>query len=269
MNNQLTILLISYDGYSDMWPAFFECKEKFWSDCPYSTVLVNNEKEFTAPNTKVIHCGKDAQWSTRTRKALQSIDTKYVLFLLEDLFISETVVTKDIERAVNLMEKDDILYYKIMNFSKIDTPIYNDYEYLKIIPASLPYGISLLAAIWNKDFFLDVLGSEDYNPWIFEVRRLEEEKSNKEPEKLIGVYDSRNIMNICHMVVQGKYLRKAVRKMEKNGIHVDTDSRKIMTIYENFIYSLKLFVSRYTDKHSVLRMILRKIGPVSIVKKNT
>ena len=269
MERRLTILLVSYDGYSDMWPTFFECKDTFWSDCPYPVVLANNEKDIDIRNVRVINCGKDAQWSTRTRKALESIDTKYVMFLLEDLFISDVVKTEKIERAIDLMDKEGINYYKIMTFSKINTNNFKNYEYLKQIPASLPYGISLQAAIWEKNHFLEMIGAEDYNPWVFEVRRLEDEKNSNEPYKLVGVYDNRNIMNICHMVVQGKFLRKAVKKMLQLGIHVDTNSRKIMSRRENFIYNLKLLVSSYTDKHQAARKILRFVGPASVVNKNT
>lgn len=203
MNNRLTLLLVSYDGYGDMWPTFFECKERFWSNCPYPIVLSNNVRAFEAKGLRVINCGFDAQWSTRTRKALESIDTKYVMFLLEDLFISDVVETGDIESALDLMDKDGISYYKIMTFSKIKTPSYMGEEYLHIIPASMPYGISLQAAIWEKSFFLDMIGKGDYNPWVFEVERLEEEQNTTEPNKVVGVFDDRNMLNICHMVVQG------------------------------------------------------------------
>ena len=268
MKNRLTLLLVSYDGYSDMWPTFFECKKRFWKDCPYPMVLANNEKSVDIKDLHVINCGKEAQWSTRTRKALENIDTKYVMFLLEDLFISAEVKTEYIEEALDLMENDSIKYYKIMTFSKIKTPNYKGIKYLHRIPASLSYGISLQAAIWDKNHFLDMVGSDDYNPWVFEVDRLEEEQMAEEPEKLLGVFDSRNILNICHMVVQGKYLPKAVSKMKSVGIEADTNTRDIMTFKENFVYRLKLLVSSYTDSHPKLRGFLRVLGPSSVVNNN-
>ena len=268
MKERLTLLLVSYDGYSDMWPTFFECKEKFWPDCPYPMVLANNEKGMDISNLRIINCGKDAQWSTRTRKALESIDTKYVLFLLEDLFISGVVKTEHIENALNLMDEDGIDYYKIMTFSKIKTPLYKGIDYLHRIPASLPYGVSLQAAIWEKNHFLEVVGKDDYNPWVFEIERLEEEQRTKEPEKLLGVFDSRNVLNICHMVVQGKYLPDSVAHMENVGIKVDTTLRETMSWKEDFIYTLKDFIAPFTDRHPRIRNFLRVIGPKSVVSKN-
>ena len=239
MRDNLTLLLVSYDGYSDMWPTFFECKEHFWPDCPYPIVLTNNEKSFKAQNLSVINCGKEAQWSTRTRVALESIESKYVLFLLEDLFISDKVKTEDIQTAIDLMEKDNLDYYKIMTFSKIRTKSYKGIDYLHEIPASLPYGISLQAAIWKREYFLKMIGSEVYNPWVFEVRRLEEEQNCSNSGAIVGVFDDRNILNICHMVVQGKYLPRSVSTIRSKGIRIETSSRPIMSWKENLIYSVK------------------------------
>lgn len=267
MNNELTLLLVSYDGYSDMWPTFFECKEKFWSDCPYPIVLANNEKDFKAGNLEVINCGKEAQWSTRTRKALENIDTKYVMFLLEDLFISDKVKTEHIEGALDLMDKDSIDYYKIMTFTKFRTPLYKGIDHLHEIPASWPYGISLQAAIWNREYFLEMVGKEDYNPWVFEVNRLEEEENATDPQKVVGVFDDRNILNICHMVVQGKYLRGAVSRMEKVGVKIDTAARGLMPWKDNLIYSIKEIVVPFTDRHPRIRNFLRAIGPESVAGK--
>lgn len=269
MNSELTLLLVSYDGYGDMWPAFFECKNKFWPDCPYPLVLSNNIKPFDAPNVRVINCGKNAQWSTRTRMALESVSSKYVMFLLEDLFISDKVHTSDIQEALQLMERDNLDYYKLMTFTKINTPMYKDNDYLHVIPASLPYGISLQAAIWKREFFQSMIGNDDYNPWVFEVERLHEEENASEPDKVVGVFDDRNVINICHMVVQGKYLPKSVERMEKVGIKIDTASREVMSWRENLIYSIKLLVVPFTNRHPQIRNFLRAIGPKSVVRQNT
>ena len=260
--------MVSYDGYSDMWPTFFECKKKFWKDCPYPMVLANNEKSVDIKDLHVINCGKEAQWSTRTRIALESIESKYVLFLLEDLFISDKVNTEEIQAAIELMEKDNLDYYKIMTFSKIGTRNYKGIQYLHEIPASWPYGISLQAAIWNREYFLEMVGEEDYNPWVFEVDRLEEEENAADPQKVVGVFDDRNIMNICHMVVQGKYLRGAVSRMEKVGVKVDTGARGMMPWKDYLVYSIKELVVPFTDRHPHIRNFLRAIGPESVASKN-
>ena len=119
MKNNLTILVVSYDGYRDMWNDFFNCKKLNWPDCPYETVLANNIDDFQYEGVRVINCGKDAQWSTRTRKALEAINTKYVCFMLEDFFISKKVETTVIEDVLKTMETNEIKYYKLLSLSKL------------------------------------------------------------------------------------------------------------------------------------------------------
>ena len=53
-NSDLSIVVVSYDGYSDLWEDFFALKNKYWTDCPYPTYLANNIKEFQFMNVNVI-----------------------------------------------------------------------------------------------------------------------------------------------------------------------------------------------------------------------
>ena len=265
----MTILVVSYDGYSDLWDNFFKCKELYWRDCPYETVLANNKLEYKRDGVRVIHCGSDAQWSTRARTALKSIDSKYVCFLLEDFFISSFVDSSLVEGALNLMEQDSLKYYKLLSFSKIRTPQYKNKFGIKEIPNNLNYGVSLLAAIWEKDYFLEKIGEEDYNPWRFEADRNVESESASSDEKYIDkVYDSRNILNICHMIVQGKYIRRGVHVIAQKGINVDLSKRPVMTISETFSYKLKRFGSPIIRKYPFLRGLLKFVGFNSVEMDN-
>ena len=41
----LTILIVSYDGYMDMWPMFFKCMHDNWPDCPFVESMPNGVQE--------------------------------------------------------------------------------------------------------------------------------------------------------------------------------------------------------------------------------
>ena len=45
-----------------------------------------------------------------------------------------------------------------------------------------------------------------------------------------------------HTVVQSKYLRGAVRKIEKQGHHIDLSERPMLSKKDAFKYNLKLFM---------------------------
>lgn len=266
MKNDLTILVVSYDGYSDMWDNFFGCKEKFWPDCPYATILANNSIDYKRDGVQTLNCGKDALWSLRTNMALHKIQSKYVCFVLEDFFFSAPINTSDFETAIKLMEENKIQYYKLLSFSSIETPSYKGLDYLKEIPDNLPYGISLMSAIWDREFFLEKIGKDNYNPWKFEVDRILEEKG-KDGSTLVGVYDSRNPLNICHMAVQGKYLPPAIKKMKDCGITIDTTKRGVMSASEYGVYSFKRWASQWTDKHTWAQKIVHILYRGSVTSK--
>jgi hypothetical protein len=38
--------VVSHDGYSDVWPAFFELWLRFWSDAPYPLNLISDRVTF-------------------------------------------------------------------------------------------------------------------------------------------------------------------------------------------------------------------------------
>ena len=267
-NKELTILVVSYDGYSDMWNDFFACKKKNWPDCPFETVLSNNEKSFVFDNVRVINCGKNAQWSTRTRMALETIGTKYVCFLLEDFFISQKVDTSVIKDVLTTMDSNNLRYYKLMSLSKITTPYFDKQKGERIISANLKYGVSLLAAIWDREYFLKIIGKEDYNPWRFEIERNLEAETAGFDTSLCGIYNEKNILKICHMVVQGKYLPSAVKKMKSLGFEINTKERGCHSLFYEKKNELKDTIYPILRKSRALNVLANLIGIDTVTSKN-
>lgn len=255
-DSKMTIIVVSYDGYSDMWEHFFYLKRTNWPDCPFNTILANNTKSFNDSTVRVVNCGDHALWSTRTKIALEQIETEYVCFLLEDYYISEKVDTVSILNVLDIMSKHRIDYYKLLSFSKISTPFFDKKQRIRYIPASLKYGISLQPSIWNRKFFLQMIGNGDYNPWRFELDRICDSEVERNPQKIVGLYDERNLLNICHMAVQGKYIPASLREMKRKGFLIDTSLRETMNLKESIFYSIK----RHTKGLVALFPFLRKVG---------
>ncbi len=238
-NNDMAILIVSYDGYSDLWDDFFYLLNHYWADRPYPTYLANNIKSAKYVGVEVINCGENAQWSTRTRLALSQIKEPYVCLLLEDYFIGQDIDSRQIKTALNLMKNDQLKYYKLNSFSQISTDSYKGFDYIKVIPQNLEYGISLQAAIWDKNYLLDLIGFDDYNAWKFEVDRIRETDINSKFPIIGCVYDNRNILNICHCVAQGKFLPSAIKYFKKRNYLINTSKREVMSKREYLYYKLK------------------------------
>lgn len=257
LENEMTILVASCDQYADIWDDFFACKEQNWPDCPFKTVLVTNHKIAENGDCETITCG-DTNWSTRIRLALEAINTKYVCFLMEDFLISEPVDTNEINNLVKMMDCDGLKYCKLCNGSPIKTAYYKEYRYVRVIPANYRYGISLMAAIWDRQFFIECLGTEDYSPWKFEFDRNQE--AAVATDELAGVYDERNILHICQLVVQGKIMPAAVREMKRKNYRIRCQGRPILSFRETFLFWLKNNMSELSKSVPMIKRIAVKLG---------
>ncbi|MBE0067689.1 hypothetical protein [Thermoanaerobacterium thermosaccharolyticum] len=239
LKSDMAIVVVSYDGYSDLWDDFFTLLNKYWGDRPYPTYLANNVKQVNYEGVKVINCGKDAKWSTRTRIAVQQIKEPYICLLLEDYFIGAQVNNEAVYEALDLIKQDGIIYYKLNNFSRVNTKLYNNIDYLYTIPENLEYGVSLQPAIWKRDYLLELIGDEDYTAWEFELDQVKK-ASHGSNKPLHGcVFDKRNILNICHGVVQGKILPTAIQYFKNKGYNLNLSNREVMSRKEFAYYRLK------------------------------
>lgn len=258
VNEKMTLLVATCDNYSDVWEDFFACKKINWPDCPFETVLVTEEKEAKGFDARTFKGGKENNWSTRMRLALESIDTKYICFLMEDFLLADPIETEEIHRLINLMERDKLRYCKLCEVGVIKTAHYQHYNYLRVIPENLRYGISLMAAIWDREFFLEKLGTGDYDPWQFEADRNRE--AQQASNQIIGLFDERDILHICQLVVQGKILPDAIRMMKKRGYIIQDKERVILSFQEDLMYKTKVRVARVAQKLPFLKTIAIKMG---------
>lgn len=262
MISDMAIVVVSYDGYSDLWDDYFNLLNKYWADRPYAVYLVNNTKQPNYQNVTVINCGANAQWSTRTRIALEHIKEKYICLLLEDYFTGAKIENETISEVMELIRHDDLRYYKLNNFSEVKTKSYKKLEYLLTIPEDLEYGISLQPAIWTRDYLLDLLGAGDYNAWKFELDRIKESSLGSDVDMLGCIYDKRNVLQICHGVAKGKYLPPAIKYFEKQNYHLNTSQRDVMTQREYTVFRIKGLGKQFLPKgaRKITKKILRNLG---------
>lgn len=253
--DNISLLIIGYDPYKDVWDHYFELLNKYWPDRP-QTFLASNILMPNYENVTVIPCGEDAEWSKKVYTAIDAIPTDYVVLLLEDFFTTRPVNGDNFEDLVRIIEKNNVDFCKLLNQTKIKGKSYDGKPYLHILDENSDYGISLQPAIWKKNFLKDLVGSDNYNAWIFELNQVRNKTHLRSDVVALG--DDRNILEITHTVVQCKYLRKSIKVFEKQGYHIDTGTRPVMTFSENLKYDLKCRVSELSPK--CLRPILKKIG---------
>jgi len=262
--NKLSLVVFSCDAYSDLWEDFFHFMNIYWTDNSYDCYLVNNKKQFEAKGVKVINAG-EGDWSSRARIALKLIKTPYVMTFLEDYFISEKIDNIKIEDALSYVEHERIDYYQLVLAAKEDYlkwSNYKDVKFLYNIPKTRNYWVDTSISIWNKDFMLELLGTEDYSAWKFELDRNEDAKHPERYKDKICVIDSRCLVTMCPMVIQGKYYPKSINYMHNKGHIIDTSNRQVMSLKEDLRYKIKRFFSGFTFGRGFLKSIGRKFGYV-------
>lgn len=252
MNNiqfdDVSILVVGYDGYIDVWNHFFELMNKNWPNRP-KTFLASSEITPHYENIEVIPAGPNSEWSLRAQTALKKIDTPYVILMLEDFFISKPVDNGRVRKAIDLIKQDNIKFYQILVQLIKQTwekgKPYKDNKNIKIIPKDKKYPLNLQAAIWETDYLREVIGDGNYNAWLFEISQIDNYCNVDHIDCLIDVT---NMLNIVHTVVQSKYLRGAVKEMERLGYSIDLSERPLLSKSEDFKYMIKLFMYSATPK---------------------
>ncbi len=168
----ITILVNSCDFYEDAWEPFFRLLNLFWKDCPYDIVLNTETKQYHCDfmTVKTINSGIGKSWTGRVRYALEQINTKYVLFALEDFFLLGKVNTDIFNLAVELLEKDSkiglitFLRKKMnMKFPEKD----NLDKCFRLVSNKEKNRANIFFALWRKEYFLKLIPFDE-DPWTYE-----------------------------------------------------------------------------------------------------
>lgn len=253
-NKKLGVYVNSFDGCADLWDSFFMLVKKFWNDCIYSIYLVNNSKEYKYPgvNINIVHTGPEKNWVDRTARSLNMIDEKYVLFMLEDYFISKKVVNDDIEEILNYMEDNDVYYYQL------STGYPNDKGSIRVNAGTQrEYPISLQPAIWKRKKLLDLLSEMDgVSPWEVESYLNLKYKSN-----LMGIHgayrDTRDLLGYKNGVLRGKWILDTIKYFKKYDINFNLGNREIMSRKDSFKYDMANIFSRYMP--GLIKRVVKKV----------
>lgn len=258
-NNDLCILVLSCDGYSDLWDDFFNLRDKYWNDIMIRWYVVTETKEYQREGVTVIHCGKEMNWAARFRKAVEIVDTPYIGIFLEDYFITDTVDIDRVKYLIELMKKEKVTYINVGDvFKSIINMPNKEYfaESLIKIPNNKRYGISTVSAIWEKKFLLQKLGTGDYSAWQFEIDRCHEAST---PDGLGGflLCDEKCTFNVSTIpvVIQGKFYPKAILYFKHKGYTINTSRRAIMSFKQVCIYKFKVRMSKVNFMRKHLKWI--------------
>lgn len=262
-NNDLCMLVLSCDSYSDLWDDFFNLRDKYWNDTTIRWYIVTETKEYQRGGVTVIHCGKDMNWAARFRKAVETVGTPYIGVFLEDYFITDKVDIDRVKYLLELMKRERVTYINVSDVfgNIIDMPNKEYFiDHLIRIPTHKRYGISTVTSIWEKSFLLQKLGAGDYSAWQFEIDRCHEAATS---DGLGGflLCDEKCTFNVSTIpiVIQGKFYPDAIRYFKRKGYVIDISRRMIMPFRQVLLYKLKVRMSKARFMRKQLKWIGARI----------
>ncbi len=166
-DSAFTLVVPSCDFYSDTWPYFFHFLFKYWPDIPAPIYLLTNHLSYDDPRVHTIKVGDDHQWGDNLRAALPQVPGDVLLMLLDDFFLNQPVITKDVQEAVQRFRQMNGRYLGIDHFKKQGTPIPGT-TWHAILPE--PPCVGLNATIWSAAQLQAVANSPGMNIWQAENR---------------------------------------------------------------------------------------------------
>lgn len=176
INDKMTILLCTCDSYEDLWDPFFKLFDKFGGELKNYSIIINTEsKQYSYPGLK-IECvnqdnpEEDITWGKRLRDVLTTISSEYVLFLLDDFFLTREVSDSDYKKilwCIETMESDQTIGgMNLLPLWGADSS--NEMNGFYLINPGTPYRFNAQACIWRRQILFDsILDIE--SPWEWEL----------------------------------------------------------------------------------------------------
>lgn len=169
---EFTVLVMSCDKNLKLLDIFFKYFKFYFSEYSGEIVLSleNIKYDYENLHIKTVCSGNSSiKWSDRLLDALPYVDTKAVLFLLDDFIIEKEVDFEELNRIAKMINEDD----KIAHFALTEVPMKNasnDIFYQKYFKRSQfgRYKTTLQCGMWNKDELQDVLKKGE-NAWEVEL----------------------------------------------------------------------------------------------------
>ena len=233
MIKKCTLLVNTCDSYSDCWDGFFQLLQIQWPNMNMPVVLNTEEKEYSFPNIQITTMQLDKKhkmaWGKRLKETLKRIDTEYILFMLEDFYLTDVVDEQELNRCFSYMEENPNISY--FSFLPIDEDQIEDrpsekYPGYNLRAKKGAYRLNCQAALWRREHLLSYIRKHE-SPWEWELygsrrsaRYNREFYSIQKEEKRPFLYDHGEI------IMRGRwYLKRVEPLIKKYNLNVDITKR--------------------------------------------
>lgn len=233
-----SVLVSSCDAYEDLWFPFFTILKKQWLELKDYNIVLNTESKIYQHEGLNIKCfslydkGKRIPWGKRLIETLQRIDSKYIIFLLDDFFVTDIVDQTIIDKCVDYLEqKDKIATFGFVPSSNISRKKSNEFTGFELRNRTEKWRINTQAAIWRRDKLISYIRPHE-TAWEWELYGSERSQRYEDDIYVLGdgtkrVFYYENAWGGA--IHRGKWTPYAIELCRKYGIDIDFEIRGIET----------------------------------------
>ncbi|WP_264229503.1 hypothetical protein [Acholeplasma laidlawii] len=259
-----TVIVNSSDNYHEAWSPFFALVKKYWSDCPYDFVLNTQTKSYanelvnvTTFNYSTQDIPQGDKWGKRLKHCLDSVNTPFVILLLEDFFLHDHVNQFEINKCIEIMQENQnivSIYFKRISGYSVTSTI--DQRFI-LLDENKRFKCNLQASLWNRYELSTILLDED-TPWSFEeyghlrirdvnkVFLCTKEGTHSSIKNAVFPYYTDRRMG--YGIWSGKWLWNNSKLFKKNNIQIDRIKMKKFTRLDMVTYYIKRVIVKSFGK---------------------
>lgn len=219
------IIVNSCDAFSDCWRPFIHSVRKYWNDCPWPVYIISNNNSISTPEgISFIKIGEDKKFASNLKKAIEAIDSEYIIYLQEDYFLNKNVDQKSIEQHLLYCKQNNVDYMRLgMPFIKGE-PV----ECYSANKLTDKYALCLQAAIWKRSTLRSLL-FEGWSGWDFEYKIQDYAIKQGMDIKIFGLRKECNEKGINYVtgtaVRKGKWTRSGYDFLKDEGFVTEIPKR--------------------------------------------
>ena len=224
------VIISTCDKFSDLWDAHMLLMEQNWKDHPKAWLVTDAPAEQTYPGVTLLCAGEGLEITRRLEYALREVTSEYILFTLDDYFLTEPIDNAALQRALRVMEEKELAFMRLFpksgwSMRREGAREFEDHPgYWLRSTKNANYRVSLYPGLWRTDFMRQTL-SQTLNAWQYEVALTD-------MAERLGVrvaISNCNDFPFLDVIRKGKVLRKARRYFDENPVY--TGQRETMTFW--------------------------------------
>ncbi|OGF26092.1 hypothetical protein A2303_04805 [Candidatus Falkowbacteria bacterium RIFOXYB2_FULL_47_14] len=175
--------------------------------------MITNYKNYPDKKVVSIPVGKDGQWASNLKIALEKYQYPYIIYLQEDYFLTSPVNTEKILKFLEIIKKENAAYLRLTPTPPPDRQ-HKRYKEIGAISPEASYRASLQAAIWETNTLRNLL-KDGETGWDMELGGGRE-RAKKIAEPFLCA-NKPAINYYMTGIVKGRWEYGAVKFLKKEG----------------------------------------------------